>query len=91
MKKLLIIPFTGLLIASCANYTADQEAAAKFVCDCMEKDEAGVEDAGILYYICYEEQAKQEFDKSVFADDGYANALNEICPEQNLVSENTSE
>jgi hypothetical protein len=91
MKKLLLIPIAGLMIASCSSYTADQEAAAKFVCDCMEKDENGIEDAGILYYVCFEEQAKQQFDKAVFSDDGYANALNEICPEQNLVSESTAE
>lgn len=87
MKKLLLIPFAGILISSCANYTSDQEAAAKFVCDCMEKDENEIGDPEILYHICFEEQAKQQFDKSVFADEGYANAIFEICPEQNLVSE----
>jgi hypothetical protein len=91
MKKILLLPFVSLLLVRCSNYTADQENAAKFVCDCMERDLNGIEDTGILYYVCFEEQAKQQFDSSVFADNGYANALNEICPEQNLVSEDNAE
>ncbi len=87
MKKVLFLMLTVFIISSCSNYTSDQEAAAKFVCECMEKDENEIGDPEMLYYICYEEQAKQEFDKSVFADEGYANALYEICPDQNLVSE----
>ena len=87
MKKLPILFLTMLFAVSCSNYTTEQEEAAKFVCECMEKDENGIGDPEMLYYICYEEQATQQFDKSVFADEGYANALHAICPEQNLVSE----
>lgn len=87
MKKLLFLPLAGLLITGCASFTPEQQEAAEFVCDCMDKDENGIGDPDMLYFICYEEQAKQQFDKSVFADEGYANALFEICPDQNLVSE----
>ncbi|MFK8046469.1 MAG: hypothetical protein AB8B72_13315 [Crocinitomicaceae bacterium] len=87
MKRTFLLPLLALSIVSCSNFTDEQAAAAQFVCECIDKDENEIGDPGILYHICFEEQAKEKFDKSIFADEGYANALFETCPEKNLVSE----
>jgi len=87
MKQFFLLGFLVIVGASCSNFTDEQRTAAKFVCDCIETDEYEIGDPKILYHICFEKQAKEKFDKSVFEGDGFANALFKTCPEQNLVTE----
>lgn len=87
MQKVLLCFMFSLLIISCVNYTVEQKKAATAICECMEKDENGISDADMLYYICFEEHVKDSFQESVIKGEGYANALFKICPEQNLVQE----
>lgn len=88
MKKVLGFSIVSLMLIGCSNYTVEQEEAASFLCDCMSEGIEGeeIDDKDILYYMCDELQ-KSKFDKAVFSDEGYAKALFEKCPEQNLVSE----
>ncbi len=81
MKKIIIALFVVIGgLSSCADYTKEQGEAADFMCDCLSKEG---EDPDILYYICNEE-SEAKFDKSVFADDGYARAMAEKCPDKML-------
>lgn len=83
-KSILFIGVLMLVVSSCSNYSKEQGDAAQAMCDCMSKDEA---DKDMLYFMC-EEELNQNFDKTIFADEGYAAALKEKCPDNEvLVSE----
>lgn len=88
MRKIIGLSSIAIVLAGCSNYTVEQGEAASFLCECMHDGIEGeeIEDKDILYYMCDELQ-KSKFDKAVFSDEGYAKALFEKCPEQNLVSE----
>ncbi|MFK8037585.1 MAG: hypothetical protein AB8B74_04795 [Crocinitomicaceae bacterium] len=88
MRKIFGLSSIAIVLMGCSNYTAEQSEAATFLCDCMSNGIEGeeIEDKDILYYMCDELQ-KSKFDKTVFSDEGYAKALFEKCPDQNLVSE----
>ncbi|MFD1552632.1 hypothetical protein DNU06_16635 [Putridiphycobacter roseus] len=84
MKRTTILFCLALFTFSCSNYTPEQGEAADFMCECMSDE--SIDDIDILYYKCNEE-SKAKFDKTIYSDEGYAKALNEKCPELNLVSE----
>ncbi len=84
MKRTVILFSIAMLTFSCSNYTPEQGKAADFMCECMSDE--SIDDADILYYKCNEE-SKEQFDKTIFSDEGYAKALNEKCPDLKLVSE----
>ena len=69
---------TGLVLASCGGYSADQGKAANDFCDCMEADEYG--DFDINYFEC-DVQINESYEGETFADEGWTEALAEKCPE----------
>lgn len=78
MKKIAILSVLSIGLFSCASYTEDQGAAAADFCDCMENGASG--DFDIDFYECTVEQ-DENYDNEIFADEGYALALDETCPD----------
>lgn len=78
MKKLAIVSILSIGMFSCASYTEEQGSAASDFCECMENGASG--DFDIDFYECTVQQ-NENYDNEIFADEGYALALDEACPD----------
>jgi len=77
MKKSIMCLALVSFFVSCASYTEEQGKAADFMCECLSKE---TDDLEILRFECNDE-VESKFDKTVFIDEGYSNALEEKCPD----------
>lgn len=78
MKKIAIFSIISIGIFSCASYTEDQGKAAEEFCECMDKQTIG--DFDIDFFECSMSQ-NENYDNEIFADEGYALALDDKCPD----------
>ena len=78
MKKIAIFLMISIGVFSCASYSEDQGKAAEEFCECMDKSTVG--DFDIDFFECSMEQ-NENYDNEIFADEGYALALDDKCPD----------
>lgn len=73
--KYLLLAGISTILMSCGGYTEEQGKAAEEFCDCMDKEG----DFDILFYEC-DLELMESYDNEMFADEGWALALEEKCP-----------
>ena len=86
MKRIagITLVVSAFTITSCGGYSEEQAAAADDFCSCMENGSAATGDEDMDFAINFAEcdiKINEDHGGEVMADDGWALALEEKCPD----------